>query len=36
MYGVFIPFNLEKQMATGFGHFAFSFLQAMTSRRQKV
>lgn len=32
MCGGFIPFNLEKQMATGFGLFTSSFLQAMTSR----
>lgn len=32
MCGVFIPFNLGKQMATGFALFASSFLQAMTSR----
>lgn len=32
MCGFFIPFNLGKQMATGFGLFVSSFLQAMTSR----
>ena len=32
MCGFFIPFNLGKQMATGFRLFASSFLQAMTSR----
>lgn len=32
MWGFSISFNLGKQMATGFGLFASSFLQAMTSR----
>lgn len=30
--GFFVPFNLGKQMATGFGLFASFFLQAITSR----
>lgn len=32
MCGVFVPFNLGKQMATRFGLFASSSLQVMTSR----